>query len=171
MPISAWYERFQEELNVYADQYDVLVFNTVIGAGFSIDSHFHCFHTFFLTAVLTFKEEHCFHAFFLRRMLTFKEERQFLASFLPRLRLIFAVALVDQQSYFLVQKGWGGPQAFGVVYETYEKTHRAPPNGMDQQRYQPAAIGHDHAGDCRAVGHSTTPHRILGQLRIRLDSS
>jgi hypothetical protein len=34
--LKGWYERFREEQNIYTDQCDVLMFNTVIGAGFSI---------------------------------------------------------------------------------------------------------------------------------------
>jgi hypothetical protein len=104
MPIGAWYERFREESNVYADQCNVLVCKTFFGADFSIDSHFHWFHTFLLTTVLTFKEVHCFRAFFLTAVLTFKEERQILA--VLRLRLAVALAAgTERQSYLSVQKG------------------------------------------------------------------
>jgi hypothetical protein len=51
------HERFWEEPNIYFAQYDVLVCTTVIGAGFSIDSQFVCFHAFFFVGGLTFEEE------------------------------------------------------------------------------------------------------------------
>jgi hypothetical protein len=34
-----------------------LAYTTVVGAGFSIDSQFHCFHAFFLIGMLAFEEE------------------------------------------------------------------------------------------------------------------
>ena len=49
---------------------------TVFGAGFSIDSHFHCFHALFLTGVLTF-------------------ERKSDSSSLARLRLLAEVSAPD----------------------------------------------------------------------------
>jgi hypothetical protein len=44
--LKGWYDRFRREPNVYADQCDILLCATVIGAGFSVDSHFRCFHAF-----------------------------------------------------------------------------------------------------------------------------
>jgi hypothetical protein len=102
------HERFWEEPNIYFAQYDVLVCTTVIGAGFSIDSQFVCFHAFFFVGGLTFEEE------LLPRLpsgvLTFEEqeERQLIA----RLRLAEAQAPATDRQLF---RRLGDPQAFVVV--------------------------------------------------------
>jgi hypothetical protein len=104
--LKGWHRQFREEPNVYAAQCDVLVCTTVIGAGFSIDNHFHCFHAFFLTGVLTFEEE-----------------RQFLSRLRLRLEVPLAIE-TDRQSYLYIQKGWGDPHDFGVVYRTNESLRK-----------------------------------------------
>jgi hypothetical protein len=94
--LNRWHERFREEPNVYADICDVLVSTTVIGVEFPTR----------VTSIAYTPLPS------LTGVLTFEEERQFL--------VVALAAGAERQSYLFVQKGWGDPQAFGMVYATYE---------------------------------------------------
>jgi hypothetical protein len=79
---------FSKEPNRYAREADVVVATSVIGAGFSISSHFHAFHGFFFTNILMFEEEK-----------QFIQRLRFLMDDLP----VGAV----RQSYLHVERGRG----------------------------------------------------------------
>jgi hypothetical protein len=144
--------RFREEPSINTAQCDVIVCTTATGANLSINSHL----------IASVPSSHG--SFHVRREAT-----------------VSLATGSDRYSYPFDQKCWGSPQVFGVVCATYELLRKIffsskygfgiPRAPRSRRRHGLATrptptIGHGGAGNRRAIGHSSIPHRALGWLRM-----
>ncbi len=90
--------RFASTPNAVAPEVDVIVCTSVIGAGFSINTHFVAFHAFLLTGILSFDEEQ---------------------QLIQRLRLVLDTVPVNatRQSYVFIEKSRGKPVSNARISE------------------------------------------------------
>ena len=99
--------RFTKEPNLAAMDADVVVCTSTVGAGFSVEKHFHRFFAFLFT-----------------RILDFGEERQFIQRL--RFQMLDEVGLgAIRQSYLYIQKGGGVSRDYERVVALFAKARKA----------------------------------------------
>ena len=95
-------QAFAEDPNLAATQADVVVCTSVVGAGFSIESHFVAFHAFLFTGILSHGEEE-----------QFIQRLRFIMKYLPR--------NAHRQSYLYLEKGRGAAVDYARVLSDFNE--------------------------------------------------